>query len=514
MPFTIPSMDRLRDLIVAVGKNLFRRSNFGSRRSYHGRKATFLSASVSSLHAHVDSAQRDVHPLTAGDGKPINDWGEATGTGRKAATPARKANAARVRGSAGAVLPAESRLRYEAAGLLFETTTNGTVPGVAGVDPDSFTDVGIAGIDTGSQTRLDAGVVLNLLSPPVGIQTQVVLQLAMDEDGVDNEPFGQYRVRVLNTFSQPSSGGNQADFVRWTLASLPQVAAAFAYPERNGIGTIDVVGFYNGTGAARALTDDDRAAVKLYIQRGNRPDLAPFHISGEGGGLRVLETIPDPRPIEIRVTASGSDPFAFDWDDTGSPTVLSWNGTTRELRFSTTLPVSLRAGHGLVLGGVATLQDGAPQKIEAISGSDKVILERAPVVAPAATDAIYSSGPLVAPIRNAILGHVSGKTVYAGRGRIPLSSDDVQPTNRTGPSVVGLDILADGIGSANPAGIYGGWSGAILRETLATICMYKLGVRNAVIVQPAADYEAEDDAFPVNDQIHYVTALSVLIRRG
>lgn len=504
MPFKIPTLDETRDYLVALYRSLFPTANVGSRRSYHGRRATYLAGAITQIHAHIDSAQRDVHPLTAGDGKPVTDWANAVGVTKKTATPARQLAAGRVRGSATSTALIGQQLIDPTSGLLFKLNSNVTIPGII-TDPDSFVDADIVGIDVGSQTRLDAGAVLNFLTPPAGIQTAVVLQLDLSLDGFDNEQFGSYRARMLATFSQPPSGGNQADFVKWALASLNTVATAYAYPERAGRGTIDVAAFYAGSGAARSLTTLDRAAVKTYIQT-----LAPFQVSGTNGPLRILTTIADPRNIEIRLTDNGQAAFAFDWDDSAAFTVSAWNATTRELTFSASLPASLRAGHHLCLQGVASVQDGTEFRIESVSAVNKVILETAPVVAPVATDKIFSGGPLVTPVRDAIVGHLSGEIIYAGRGLTPLRASSVQ-------SVVGLDILAEGLGSANPAGIYNdslAWSGAIVRATLFKITMFKAGVGNAVITTPAADYEALDDPFPLSDQIHYVTPGSVLIRRA
>lgn len=512
MPFKIPSLSDTRDFVVALGKALFPNSNFGSRRSWHGRKATYFAAGITQIHAHVDSAQRDLHPLTAGEGKPINDWGTTVGVAAKTATPARKATAGRVRGSATSVAASGEQLRHEASGLIFALSSTATIPGIVG-DPDGFVDADIVGVDVGSQTRLAAGETLVFLATIPGIQTNVVLQKDLDEDGFDAEQFGSYRSRVLATFSQSPSGGNQSDFVKWTLASLNTIATAFAYPERAGRGTIDLVGFYSASGTARTISVDDAAAILAYIRT---QTTAPFQITGTGGGLRVLTTIADPQDVEVLLSANGQAAFAFSWDDTGPPTVSAWTSATRELTFSAALPGSLRAGHSLILVGVASSQDGREFKIESISGSNKVILEEAPENDPVATDQIYSGGPLVKPVRDSIIAHLNGETVYAGRGLTPIPASQ---TTADGISIVGLDILAEGLGSANPGGIYNGangptWTGGIIRNTLAKIAMYKAGVRNATIVTPAADYEAVDDAFPNDAQIHYVTPAAVVVRRG
>ncbi len=512
MPFDLPALSDTRDLVVALGKALFPALNFGSTRSYHGKLSTFLSGAVTQLHFHVSSAQLDLHPLTAGDGKPINDWGAAVGVPRKDATAAFKLAAGRVRGAAGTPVAPGLQLRHPQTGLLFAIAnpTALTIPGVVGVDPDSFVDADITGVDKGAQTRLASGETLNFLSTPPGLEGEVKLQLDLDQEGFDTEPFGGYRGRVLSTFSTTPSGGNQSDFVGWALAALPSVSTAFAYPNRAGRGTIDIVAFYAATGPSRALSDLDRASVLAYIKT-----KAPFQVTGSGGGLRVIKTIPDPQRVEITVTPTGVLAFAFDW--AGSAVVLAYTPATRELQFSAALPTSLRAGHRLVLVGLVTgsgvaAQDGREYKIESISAVDKVILEKAPPVNPAATDLIYPGGPLVTPIRDAIVAHLNGEIVYAGRGPTPIPESQAAPVDSTGPSIIGLDVLADGVGSANPGAIYGAWAGGIVLATLFRIATYKAGVRNITILSPSVDYEPVDDAFPLDTQIHYVTPSVVIVR--
>jgi hypothetical protein len=74
-------------------------------------------------------------------------------------------------------------------------------------------------------------------------------------------------------------------------------------------------------------------------------------------------------------------------------------------------------------------------------------------------------------------------------------------------------VLANGIGTANPAGAYGRGAAACC-AVLAKIAMYTRGVRNQNVVTPAADYEATDYAFPNDSQIGLVSPGYVLVRRG
>ena len=503
MPFPIPSLEATRRYLTSLGRALFPKLAFSSRRSYHGKRATFAAGVVTQLHSHVDSAQSDLHPLTAGEGKPITDWLAATGVKRKEATPARKDSAGRVRGTPGTPVNAGDQMVHPETGLLFEIANSDVIP-VGG-----FIDMNIAGISVGTTTRLQAGQVLKFIAPPPTLETDVVLQLDLDEDGFDREQFGAIRARFLSSFGDPQSGGNQSDFVRWAIESVPAIRTAYAYPNRAGKGTMDVAAFYAAGGASRSISSQDRATMIAYIKT-----KAPFQIAGEGGGLRGLVTIPDPQRVEIRLTSDGSEASRFDWDDSGGPEVASWDGPTRELQFDGPLPLSLQAGHRLLLDGA--LQDGSEFVIESVSGADTVILREAPPNAPVAGDLIYSGGPLVAPVRDAIVAHLNGELIYGGRGPTPLPESQTTE-NDAARSVIGLDVIVDGVGSANPGGRYNGtngpsWSGGIVRAQLFKIATFRRGVMNATIITPATDYEAVDDEFPLDDQIHYVTPSQVIVR--
>lgn len=499
MAYTIPSMSSSREFLVALFKALFNDRNVGSPRSYHARRITVLAGGVTQLHAHTDSAQKDLMPTSSGDGF-IDEWGDINGTGaRKGATPARKSAAGRVRGTAASVADIGEELIHPASGLTFKLGTTATIPGVAPL----YEDADIIGVSTGSATRLAAGEVLEFVNAIPGIETQVVLQKDLDEDGYDAEQFGAYRRRVLDRFRLPTSGGNQTDYVAW-MKAVEGVSYAFAYPNRAGLGTVDVVALHTGTGTARELLTDEREEVLDAIRL-----VAPASVAATDGPLpyplRYLLIDEDPQIVKVRIQTNGEAAYAFDWDDTAGYTVLTFVG--KVLTFAGgAIPPSLKAGHRLTFEGVASVQDGLEFKVEAVTGAATVTLEEAPAVLPVATDIIRSGGPLVTPIRDAILGHVNGETVYAGKNRVPLAESDVDST-------VGLEVIAEGIGPANPGGAYGTWSGGLIRAVLSQIALYKAGVRNVDVVTPAADYEAEDPDFPDDDSIGMITPAAVYVQK-
>jgi hypothetical protein len=214
--------------------------------------------------------------------------------------------------------------------------------------------------------------------------------------------------------------------------------------------------------------------------------------------------------VELTVTPDGLPQNAFDWDDTTPPVVLAWTAGTRTLQFTAARPATMQAGHRICLRGVASSQDGAPLVIEALTSTDSVVLQTAPTNNPAATDVVYAGGPLTDTIRGAIVAHLNGDVLYAAATG-PLAGAVAASTST---SVAQLQVLATGIGTANPAGVYGAWVGALLRGTLAKIATYTRGVRSTNVVTPGADQEAVDYAFPLDSQIGLLTPGYVLVRRG
>ncbi len=472
---------------------MFTTSNVGSRFSYHWKRLRAYAGAVTDLHAHIVSATNDVMPDTA-RGPFLSRWGGIVGVDKKGATPARGTNALRVFGVAASALTIGDELQHGPTGLVFQITENATI-GAGGT-----VDVDVEGISTGSATRLLAGETLTFVSPPAGVNADAKLVLDLDQDGFDDEQDPAYSVRVTDELGKPRMGGHQSDFVKWAL-EVPGVSSAFAYPNRAGVGTIDVAAFHTGDGTARELTLDERNAVLAHIR-----SVAPAQVGATGGPLRVLETDADSQAIEITVVPNGDIAYDFDWDDTSPPVVLVYTPSTLTVQFAADIPASMLANGRVCFRGVGSAQDGRVFTIETVTASDTIVLRETPAVNLVATDVAYAGGPLTAIIRDAIVAHVNGEIVYADKGQ-PLAAS-------AAASKVNLRILADGLGPANPAGAYGTWSGSLLRAVLSKIAAYPTGARNVSIVTPSSDYDATDPVFPNDGKINFITPLSVLVRKG
>jgi len=499
MAYKVPALDDMLGFLVALFKGLLPDRNIGSRFVWNWKFVKVVAGAVTDIHANVASALKDVMPDSAA-GAALDRWIGIFAPGgssvRKGATASRKSAAGRVRGTVASTTVIGDQLIHRSTGLKFQVNSNGTIP--VGL----YVDVDIAAIDTGSRTRLEAGEILEYLAPPAGIKTQVELQFALDQDGYDQEQDGAARNRLLAAIGTPTAGGNQADYVAWALVQAG-IAAAFAYPNRAGIGTVDVAALHAGTGTARTLTGGEVTTLKAALQL-----LAPSQVGGTGGSLRVLTVITQVANVEILITPDGSPQYVFDWSDASGPaTVLTWTPATRTLQFAAARPASMQAGHRIVFGGVASAQDGAVYVIEALSGAaDSVILQTVPTVAPVATDLVYAGGPLTAKIRDAILAHLNGDVLYAdASGPLP---------GALAASTTNLQVLASGLGTANPAGVYGAWNGTLLRGTLAKIATYTRGVRTQNVVTPVADQDATDYPIPNDIQIGLLVPGYVLVRNG
>jgi uncharacterized phage protein gp47/JayE len=490
MPYTLPSLTETQAMLVAAFKAAFPDRSISSRFGFYWKLLRVFAGGITDLHAKQQASQRAVMPSTA-RGAELLEWCKITGIVRKGATPARKSLALRLRGTNGSNATIGEHLVHQPSGLRYKIGNSATIP-VAG-----YIDVDVIAIDVGALTRLEAGEVLEFLVAPPGINTRAELQLAIDEDGFDQELETSLSQRMLATFGKPASGGNNADWQAWCLA-YTGVAVAYVYAGRNGIGSIDIVVFHSGRGTARIFTAPERAALLSYLI-----NLAPAQLSG--GALRVLDTVAQSISVEIKIMVSSDPQYAMDWDDVVAPIVASYNSSTKLLTFTTTRPASMKAGDRLTIAGVGSIQDAKVLTIESLSSTDAVVLSKGPSVSPVAADIVYAAGPLTEPIRKAIEAHLNGEIVYAEYA-IPISASEAG-------SKIGLRVLAEGLGPSNENGAYGFWPGAVMRSTLQRIATYATGVGDAVVTLPATDLPINEIEFPVTDQIGFGVPQSILVRK-
>lgn len=460
MAFAIPTFEEMHALLEAQLKALFPTLDV-SRTSFPSLFARALAAAATDNHAHLVATRADLLPDTA-ESEMLDRWGGIVGRTRKAATPARKADALRLVNTSGTNenVTIGQQLTHTS-GLKFQINENATV--LAGTEKD----VDVVAVDTGSATRLKKGEILTFVTPPTFLAEKVELQLDLNEDGDDKESDGDYRRRVLARFATPPLGGAQNDYVQWAL-EVSGIKSAYAYPNRAGLGTVDVAALHAGSGSARILTAGEVTALlaKLNTER-------PVHAT-----VRVLTVVAQPQSVEVRVLDTGEEKYAWDWNDQTQLVVSAWDAGLKKITFTTNRPDTMQAKHRVVLKKVDGTGDGAPLEIESLSSTNAIILKAAPVVAPAVNDEVYSGGALTTTVRDAVLAHI------------------------------------DALGTANPdASRYGEWEGNLRTAGLYKVINAVAGVLDSALVTPAANVEATDPAFPNDGTINLITASRTLVRR-
>lgn len=92
-------------------------------------------------------------------------------------------------------------------------------------------------LSTGAAGNQPDNTPAKLQSPPAGIEADAVLTSMVG--GTDIESDAALLDRLLSRLRQPPAGGNAYDYYRWAM-DVPGVEAAFVYPLRRGLGTVDV----------------------------------------------------------------------------------------------------------------------------------------------------------------------------------------------------------------------------------------------------------------------------------
>lgn len=463
MAFTTPTLDEAAVFLVAHFKALFPDDDV-SETSFNYLWCLTLAAAITDVHAHVKATQNDLLPDTS-EGDMLARWATIRGVVKKGATPARKASALRVYGVAASAVPVDTQLRHEASGLLFKIATADVV------GPGGYVDADVVAIDTGSQTRLSAGEILRFVGgAPAGLEEDAELQISLDEDGEDEESDGALRLRVLARFSSPPLGGAAADYVQWALEETG-IAAAYAYPLRAGLGTVDLAALHAGSGATRVLSAPEVAELQAAIDEKRPAGMKAF---------RVLQVVATAVNVEVLYTPDGQAQHAPDWDDATPPTVLAWTAGTRTVQLNGgTRPASMQAGDRVIFKPAGLGGTGRERVIESLSGADSFVLEVDPTGdEPGVGDTVYSGGPLTEPIRAAV------------------------------------QALIDGLGTANPdATRYGAWEGNLRPTAIGRAAIGVDGVLDADVAAPAALTEASDPSYPDDDEIGLIIAGLIIARR-
>ncbi|BBF86268.1 phage FluMu protein gp47 [Aquitalea magnusonii] len=246
MPFTVPAFSTIRDALLRDLKNQLPDADVGPDSDYFIR-ATSVASAVEGLYQHQAWIVRQIFPDTA-DREYLELHARTRGLTRKVAVASQ--GQISVAGTPGAAVP--SGLTAKLGDLTYVTTQAGVIDanGVATVTAVAST-VGTAG-------NASANAVVELTAAPSGVTSQATI--VNMTGGVDEESDGELLARLLELIRRPPAGGNKYDYRRWAM-EVAGVTAAFVYPLRRGLGTVDVV--ITSAGALPSATTI--TAVQDYI---------------------------------------------------------------------------------------------------------------------------------------------------------------------------------------------------------------------------------------------------------
>lgn len=246
MPFITPTFEEIRSDILRDIRNLNADADTGVDSDYFVRASSVASVATG-IYQHQGWIVRQIFPDTA-DTEFLEWHARTRGLSRKSATTA--SGTLTVTGEPGATADAgdtvtRGDLSYTTtAAVTLDSEGNGTVAA-------SFSTAGAAGNTTAAASG-------TFTATPVGFDSSVIIGVM--SGGTDRETDAELLARLLDIIRRPPAGGNKYDYRRWAM-SVDGVTAAYVYPLRRGLGTVDVViTSANGLPSAEII-----AATQAYI---------------------------------------------------------------------------------------------------------------------------------------------------------------------------------------------------------------------------------------------------------
>ncbi|MCW3478801.1 baseplate J/gp47 family protein [Neisseriaceae bacterium JH1-16] len=271
MPFAVPPFDTIRDTLLRDLKNQRPDADTGPDSDFFVR-ATSVASVVEGLYQHQAWIVRQIFPDTA-DRDFLELHARVRGLSRKQPTTAQ--GTLLVSGTPGAAVP--SGLTAKLGGSSYATSSAATLDAAGSAIVNAVATV------TGTTSNAPAGSLLELSAAPSGVASQATLVTMTG--GVDEESDAELLARLLELIRRPPAGGNKYDYRRWAM-EVTGVTAAYVYPLRRGLGTVDVV----ITSAGELPSAATLAAVQAHID-----DLRPVTAKS------FLVLAPTPKVVDVAV---------------------------------------------------------------------------------------------------------------------------------------------------------------------------------------------------------------------
>ena len=246
MPHSTPSYADIRDTLLRDIKNQLPDADISIDSDYYVR-ASSVASCAEGIYQHQNWIVRQIFPDTA-DSDFLRLHARTRSMTPKSATKA--SGTVLLTGQVGSPVPSDLEVKI---GTLSYLTS---ASGVIGAD-GTLTIAAIAST-AGTASNLAVGVTGSFVSAPSGVSSQVTVVLMTG--GTDDETDTELLARLLELIRRPPAGGNKYDYRRWAM-SVDGVSAAYVYPLRRGLGTVDVV--ITSSGALPSA--ETIAATQSYI---------------------------------------------------------------------------------------------------------------------------------------------------------------------------------------------------------------------------------------------------------
>ncbi|VVE14565.1 baseplate J family protein [Pandoraea anapnoica] len=229
MPATVLTLDQIRANILREIQNQRPEADVSSDSDYYVRASGTASA-IEGLYQYQSYTGRQFFFDTA-DEQNLIKHARMYSIERKPAVAASGDRAVVLTGVAETPVASGLSLKYRD-GTTYTTTSGGQI------GADQTLVVGATADVSGTASNRVAGDALTLTVPPMGVNAAATVQKLLG--GADIESLESLAARVEFRMQHPPAGGNKYDYWQWAM-EVPGVTAAYVYPLRRGLGTVDVV---------------------------------------------------------------------------------------------------------------------------------------------------------------------------------------------------------------------------------------------------------------------------------
>lgn len=246
--FVVPSLETIRQAILRDVQSLEPQADISEDSDYYAR-ASSLAAVAEGIYAHQKWIIKQFFPDTA-DTDFLEKHAGLRGIRRRNATYA-SGRGATVTGQPNAAI--KTGLQIKTDDNRFFETTESTV-----ISAQGSVVVAVRSLATGTAQNITQNTAGSFMAAPVGVQMDVVLNDVIG--ATDAESDASLLDRLLEIIRRPPAGGNRYDYRTWAL-SVDGVDAAYVYPLRRGLGTVDIAITSNND----VPSDDTLRRCQAYI---------------------------------------------------------------------------------------------------------------------------------------------------------------------------------------------------------------------------------------------------------